>query len=303
MTLLLVSTSERARIWRPILAREGIAMVEGEAQVTDPAAITHIACWVPPADLGRYPNLRAVISTGAGVDQMPPMPEGVTLVRTLAGGIDDMVRDWVVMAVLMLQRDLPAYLDQARRGEWKVQAVRDVRTTRVGILGMGRIGQRVAAMLRTFGYEVMGFSRSAAPVEGVEMHGPDGLTRMVAKSDLLICLLPLTDETRGFLGAELFAALPMGAGLVHAGRGAQLDMEAMRAALDTGRLRAAVLDVTDPEPLPQDHWAWADPRLIITPHVAAQTDAVEGAQHVARVMQATREGRPLPGAVDQARGY
>ena len=118
MSLLLLSTPERARAWRPIFDAAGETLIVGEDAVTDPADITHIVCWMPPADPGRYPNLRAVISTGAGVDQMPDLPPGVALTRTIAPGIDDMVRDWVVMATLMLHRDMPLYLEQAAQGEW-----------------------------------------------------------------------------------------------------------------------------------------------------------------------------------------
>lgn len=304
MALLFLSTPERAQIWRPILAAAGETMIEGEAAVSDAAEVTEIACWTPPQDLLRYPNLRAVISVGAGVDQMPPLPPGVALSRTLAPGIEAMVRDWVVMATLMLHRDLPLYLDQAQRGLWQAHAVRPATARRVGILGMGRIGQLVAGSLASLGFPVAGLSRSGgAAAAGVPVFGPDRLGDLLAQSDLLICLLPLTAETRGILGAQTFAQLPKGAGLIHAGRGAQLDMAALRAALDQGDLAQAMLDVTDPEPLPQGHWAWAHPRVIVTPHVAAQTDAIEGAQHALAVIRAARAGLPIPGAVDLRRGY
>lgn len=303
MALLFLSTPERAAVWGPLLAAGGHRMIAGEGAVTDPASVTAIACWTPPADLARYPALRAVISVGAGVDQMPPLPPGVALSRTIAPGIEAMVRDWVVMATLMLARDVPRYLDQARAGVWQAHPVRKASSLRVGILGLGRIGRLVAGSLGGMGFAVAGYSRSAAPVPGVQVFGPGGLHDLVAQSDLLVCLLPLTDATRGLLGADLLARMPEGAGLVHAGRGAQLDMAALRAALDHGPLAHAVLDVTDPEPLPPGHWAWAHPRIVITPHVAAQTDAAEGAAHALAVMEALRKGSPIPGLVDPSRGY
>lgn len=303
MTLLYLSTPERIPVWAPLLAEAGEEMVIGEEAVTDPAAITHIACWMPPRDLSRYPNLNTVISVGAGVDQMPPLPEGVALSRTIAPGIEEMVRDWVVMASLMLHRDMPRYLDQAGRGEWVTHHARLTRTCRVGIMGMGRIGRLAAQSLAALGFPVAGWSRSGAPIEGLEVFAADALEGFLARTDLLICLLPLTDETRGLLNAPLFVQLPRGARLVHAGRGPQLDMEALRAALDSGRLSAAMLDVTDPEPLPADHWAWHDPRIVVTPHVASHTDPEEGARHVLAVIRASREGQPIPGLVDPGRGY
>ncbi|WP_297773824.1 glyoxylate/hydroxypyruvate reductase A [uncultured Roseovarius sp.] len=303
MTLLLIGPPEREQAWQPIFENAGEALIIGEDAVQDPLSITHLACWQPPAELGRYPNLKAVISTGAGVDQMPLLPPGVALTRTLAPGIDAMVRDWVLMATLMLHRDMPRYLEQSARSEWRPHPPRLARAGRVGIMGLGRIGRTAAASLSSLGFDVAGWSRSGRPLENVRVYAHADLSAFLARTDLLICLLPLTDETRGLLNADLFAKLPEGAALIHAGRGAQLDMEAMRHALDAGHLRAAMLDVTEPEPLPQSHWAWTDPRVIITPHVAAQTDATEGAHHALAAIRATRDGSALPGLVDQGRGY
>lgn len=303
MALLFLSTPERAAVWREMFEAAGESFVVGEDAVTDPADITHLMCWLPPKDLGRYPNLKVVIGAGAGVDQMPRMPEGVALVRALAPGIDEMVRDWVVMATLMLHRDMPAYLRQASAGQWTVNAVARARGTRVGIMGMGRIGALAARTLSHLEFDVVGWSRSGRPVDGCEVFGSDGLDAFLAQTEILVCLLPLTDETHGILNARLFAKLPHGARLVHAGRGAHLDMDALKQALDDGTLTSAMLDVTNPEPLPEAHWAWSDPRVVITPHVAANTDHAEGARHALAVVRASRDNRELPGLVDQDRGY
>ncbi|MCJ8140979.1 2-hydroxyacid dehydrogenase [Falsirhodobacter halotolerans] len=303
MALLLTSTPERQVVWRAAFAAAGEPFFASEAEVTDPGAVTQIACWTPPADLSRYPNLDCVICVGAGTDHLSDLPEGVTLVRTLSPGLDAMVRDWVTMAALCLHRDLPAYVDQARRGAWQARPVRTARSRRVGIMGMGRIGALAAESLRSLGFEVEGYSRSGRGPGGIKVHGADGIGAFLARSDLLVCLMPLTDQTRGALNDALFAALPPGAMLVHAGRGAQLDMDAMRRALDAGHLSTAMLDVTNPEPLPPDHWAWTDPRVIVTPHVAAQTDAADGAAFALQVVAAARAGMPLPGVVDRGLGY
>lgn len=303
MTLLLQTFPERAAIWAQVFAEAGEPLILGADAVTDPADVDILACWMPPPDLGLYPNLRIVLSMGAGVDQMPRLPEGVSLCRMLAPGIEKMVRDWVVMAVLMLWRDMPAYIAQARDGEWRTRPVRLAGSARIGIMGMGRIGRLAAGTLADLGFSVSGWSRSGGEVDGVRVFDADGLADFLAESEILICLLPLTDDTRKILGAGLLAQLPQGAHLVHAGRGAQLDMKALRAALESGQIRSAMLDVTDPEPLPPDHWAWSDPRLIVTPHVAANTDNAEGARHALELIAAFRAGAPLPGLVDQGSGY
>ncbi|MFN3207395.1 MAG: 2-hydroxyacid dehydrogenase [Roseovarius sp.] len=303
MTLLLIGPKERGRVWGQVFEQAGEAMVFGEDAVDDPAAITHLACWNPPDDLGRYPNLTSVISTGAGVDQMPPLPEGVALVRTLAPSVDELVRDWVLMSSLMLYRDMPRYLAQAAEGEWRPHPPQQANAGRLGIMGLGRIGRLVAESTVSLGFDVAGWSRSGADVPGIKVYGHDDLEPFLARTDLLICLLPLTDQTRGLLSTRVFRMMPRGAALVHAGRGAQLDMEAMRSALDDGQLRAAMLDVTEPEPLPQDHWAWRDPRVIVTPHIGGETDAAEGARHALAVIRAGREGNNLPGLVHGNKGY
>lgn len=303
MALLFLSTAERATVWRSVFAAAGEEIVLGEEAVSDPDRITHLACWTPPQDIARYRNLKVVISVGAGADQIPPLPEGIALSRTIAPGIEEMVRAWVIMATLMLHRDMPIYLDQSARGVWQGHPARAAKSRRIGIMGLGRIGSLAARSLAELGFPVAGWSRSGTPVEGIEVFDESGLSAFLARTDLLICLLPLTDKTRGLLDERLFSQLPRGACLVHAGRGTQLDMAALRANLDSGQLGAAMLDVTDPEPLPGDHWAWGEPRLIVTPHVASHTDAHEGARHALNVITASRAGTPIPGLVDRSRAY
>lgn len=166
MALLLLGPQGRADVWRAVCTEAGETFYHQDAPAEE---VTHLACWVPPADLSVYPNLRVVICVGAGVDQMPVMPEGVALVRTLAASVDEMVRDWVVMAVLMLHRDMPGYLEQAREGLWQGGAIPLTRGTKVGIMGMGRIGALAAETLGGMGFDVLGWSRSGRGPEAVRM--------------------------------------------------------------------------------------------------------------------------------------
>lgn len=268
----------------------------------DRAAVEYMIAWTPPADLSAFARLRLIFSVGAGVDQfdLTALPPQVGVVRMLEPGIARQMVEMAVLAVLALHRDLPAYLAQARQGLWQARANRPAAGVRVGVMGLGQLGQAVLAALAPFGFPLAGWSRNPRDLPGVDC--TTDLPAFLARTDILICLLPLTDETRGILNDDHFAKLPEGAHLVHLGRGAQLDPGALERALE-GRVSSAWLDVTNPEPLPAGHPLWSHPRVIVTPHVASQTDAAEGAAHVIAGIRADRAGEDAPGLIDRRRGY
>jgi glyoxylate/hydroxypyruvate reductase A len=276
-------------------------------EVGEAANVRFLAAWEPPADLAtRFPNLQLLLSTGAGVDQFDfdALPPGLPIVRMVDPGIVQGMVEYATHAVLDLHRDMPAYRRAQQQRQWQPLQVRPASERRVGVLGLGSLGQAVLDKLVGFGFDCAGWSRSRRELPGVQCHaGAEELDRFLARTDILVCLLPLTDETRGFLNASLFAKLPAGASLVHVGRGPQLVAADLIRALDEGRLAEAVLDVTDPEPLPSNDALWLHPRVRITPHIASMTQPQTAARVAIDNLRRFARGEPPVGLVDRTRGY
>lgn len=308
MTLLLKSDAERAGEWTRLLAVKAPELpFRVWPDIGDPADIRYLAAWIPPDDLrGLFPNLEVLFSVGAGVDQLnlADLPPDLPIVRMIEPGLVDSMVEYVTMAVLALHRDLVPYIAAQRRRAWAPLRIRPAFERRVGILGLGALGKACALALAGFGFEVAGWSRSRHQVEGVATFaGETELPDFLARTDILVCLLPLTDATRGLLGAELFARLPRGAMLVNAGRGGHLDQEALLAALDGDQLAAAVLDVCEPEPLPAGHPLWDHPKVLITPHIASRSRSEASLDAIIENLRRHRAGEPLIGLIDRQRGY
>ncbi len=273
----------------------------------DPAVVRYLAAWSLPDDvMAQFPNLELLFSAGAGVDQfdLSKLPPDLPVVRMIEPGLVDSMVEYVTLAVLALHRDLVPYIAQQGRREWKHFRIRPASSQRVGVLGLGQLGEAAARKLAGFGFQLAGWSRSRRVLAGVTCYAGDAeLPDFLARSDILVCLLPLTGETRGILNATLFSRLPPGARLVNAGRGGHLDQDALIAALDSGQLSAAVLDVAEPEPLPADHPLWGDARVLITPHIASRAQPETAVEAVLDNLRRHRAGEPLVGLVDRGRGY
>jgi glyoxylate/hydroxypyruvate reductase len=273
----------------------------------DPSAVRFLAAWEPPAEIASlFPNLELLFSSGAGVDQFDfaALPPGLALVRMVEPGIVEGMVEYATLSVLALHRDFPSYRVQQRAKAWTTIRVRPASARRVGVMGLGLLGRAVLERLSVFGFVLSGWSRSARAIPGVECHaGPEALPGFLAACDILVCLLPLTPETRGILDRRLFAALPRGAGVVNVGRGPHLVDADLLAALEEGQVSAALLDVTEPEPLPPEHPFWHHPRVWITPHIASQTQPGTAVEAVVANLRRHARGEPLVGVVDRGRGY
>ena len=275
----------------------------------DLAEVPYVFVWAPgPGWLARLPQLRLILSSGAGVDHItsdPDWPRHIPIVRM--GGAETMQRmgEYVCLAALALLRDLPtAIAGQAARRWVEMPGGRSAWETRVGLMGLGNLGAHAAGMLRGLGFQVSGWSRTGKCVPGVECYAGAGeRDAFLAGADILVNLLPDTAETRGAVNAETIALLPPGAGVVNAGRGPQVVLPDLLAALDAGRLSGAVLDVFDVEPLAGDAAAWAHPRVIVTPHVASLASRRARAGYVAEAIAAFEAKKGLGNLYEIARGY
>lgn len=280
--------------------------------VTDPAAIRYALVWGPERGaLARYPNLKAVFSLGAGVDHLTSDPEipDVPIARIVDPDLTMRMTEWVVLQVLMHHRQQKTYDRMQAEHVWRPLRQPAASEVRVGVMGLGVLGEDAAGALVRLSFQVAGWSRSPKTIDGIQtFHGSDGLDQFLARTDILVVLLPLTDETRGMIDAKLIGRLasdgPLGGPVViNAGRG-KLQVEAdIDAALRDGRLRAASLDVFATEPLPADSPLWSAPNLVITPHVAADSDPIAVSRNVVRQIEAFERGEPLEGLVDRTRGY
>ncbi|MCY3981765.1 MAG: glyoxylate/hydroxypyruvate reductase A [Alphaproteobacteria bacterium] len=250
-------------------------------------------------------GLRAVFSAGAGVDGfLCDLPPGVPVARLVDPWMQTAMAAWVVHAVLHFARNMPAYATQQIRGIWRERFEEHFEPRRVGILGCGEIGRRTGSALTGLGFRVSGWTRTPRDLGGLEpLYGETGLARLLAGSEFLVCLLPLTPGTEGLLDAGRLAQLPKGAFFINASRGRVVGQRDLLAALNSGHLGGAWLDVAEPEPLPPGDPLWRHPRVRITPHVAGVTNPITGAALVAENIRRVRAGEALAHPVDRNRGY
>ncbi len=269
----------------------------------------YVVGWKPPAELfARQPGLKAVINYGAGVDAilaMHAVPAHMPIVRLEDAGMAQQMAEYAIYGVIYHQRHMHVYHAQQRAIRWQQHEDRgNVQRPTVGVMGLGEMGGTVATKLAAFGYSVRGWSRSKREIENVlTFAGHDSLPTFLSGCDVLVSALPLTESTKGIVNAVTLAQLPRGAFLVNAGRGGHLVDADVVAALASGQLRGALLDVFNEEPLPRDHPFWTHPRVIVTPHIAATTPVKDACAQIVAKISAMDRGEAVSGIVDPNVGY
>lgn len=277
--------------------------------------VRYALAWHPPeGELATFPNLRLVVSVGAGVDHLfrdEALPD-VPIVRYVDPDLTTRMVQYVVLNTLFHVRRMSEHLDQQRAAKWEYLPEPMPGEVRVGIMGIGVLGQAAAKALQGLGYQVRGWSRSAKTVEGVECFaGEDGLDAFLAGTDILVVLLPLTPDTRHVIDARLLAKLSTsgrhhrlpGPVLINAGRGGLQVEDDIRKCLDDGTLYAASLDVFETEPLPADSPLWQQKNLVVTPHNAAESATESIVRYFIRQITRLEAGEPLENVVDPKTGY
>ena len=269
--------------------------------------------WKPPAGLlAKLPNLEVIVNLGAGVDAIladATIPRHIPIIRAMDPNITMRMTEWVVLQVLFQHRQMPAYLAQQRQCIWRELPQLAASALTVGVMGAGVLGQRAAGILGSLGFEVIGWSRTQKPGLGFPVqHGQAGLDEFLGRTDILVCLLPLTPQTTNLLNHDLLRRLKRGGPLggpvlINGGRGKQQVEPDIVRALDDGTLVAATLDVFATEPLPVTSPLWGHPKVTITPHVAADSDPAAMTAYVLAQLARHAADLTMDNVVDRDRGY
>ena len=310
MILLFISNEDSARRWRAALSK---AIPELEFrfwpdEVGDPSEIDYVLAWKPPkGEIKRYPNLKAILSIGAGIDHLaedPELPSHIPVSRLVDRCLTQGMTEYILYWVIHHHRYFGKYTEISASKEWRQIPQEDARRRRVGLLGLGELGRDAAEKLATLEYNVAGWSRTPKDIPNVlNFHGPEGLKPFLNRTDILICLLPMTTETCGIINKKNLAQLPEAAVVINCARGAHVVDDDLIEALDSEHISSAVLDVFHTEPLPSDHPFWSHPKITVTPHMASLTVAHSAADYVAENIRRVERGELPLNTIDFSVGY
>jgi glyoxylate/hydroxypyruvate reductase A len=294
------------------LAELNDALPEAQVRIWqdgDDAPADYAVVWKPPAAMLRgRTDLKGIFNLGAGVDAIlqlgDALPAGVPIVRLDDAGMAVQMAEYVTYAILRYFRRFDEFDAQARRTQWRFLKPHEKKDFTVGILGLGVLGTRIAEALARFDFPLRGWSRSQKVLPGISCYaGAQGLDDFLRGTRALVCVLPLTPETAGILNRANLAKLEKGAYLVNVARGAHVVEDELLALVQEGHIAGATLDVFDQEPLPAAHPFWQEPRISITPHVAALTLRGDSIRQIAEKIRAMERAEPIAGQVDRTKGY
>lgn len=308
MSLLLIAKNRDMNPWKEALLKVDVNLdIEIWPRVENKKRVTFAVSWNHPEKiLPNYPNLKVVSSLGAGVDHIlkdSTLPDSVNICRVMIPSLKVQMAAYVLNAVQNYRFNTAKYIDQKRGGFWSTHGAIPRSNAVVGVMGVGEIGQAVCELLIRNGYTTYGWSKSKKEINGIETFSVNDLDTFLSKTNILVCLLPLTKETDGILDLDLFKKMKKPAYLINVARGSHLIEEDLIYALDTGVLEGATLDVFEEEPLPANHLFWNRSRIMITPHVAAITDPKEAAHVIVENYKRSLSGMDLLFQVDRQRGY
>lgn len=260
--------------------------VQAAHDVSDPDSVGYAVVWKPPTgQIAGWPRLKAVVSVGAGIDHIAAdveFPVHIPVVKTVGPDMTQRMCEYVALHVLRMHRALPELQAAQKEHRWHQVLTPPAPKRKVGIMGMGHLGSAAAETLRDIGFDVAGWSLSGSTPDGVAGYDKDRLDAFLIRSEILVCLIPLTAKTIGILNADLFAKLPKNACVINAARGEHLMEDDLLDALNGGQISQATLDVFKTEPLPQNHPFWDHPRVLVTPHLASLIDPVSGGEIIAK---------------------
>jgi glyoxylate/hydroxypyruvate reductase A len=309
MAIVILRNDNHIDRWKKALQRVAPDIpVFGMGEEIPAASIAMAAVWKhPPGSLGSFPNLKGIHCLGAGVDfilEDGSIPQNLPVMRVVDPFLASDMAEYVLAQVMASLKDLHRYKQDQISGNWHPRPYRRIADVTVGIMGLGTLGRAVAALLRTAGFSLAGWTRASHPeVDFPTFNGEDGKKPFLEKSDILVCLLPLTPDTRGILDYDLLRGLPQGALLINVARGPLLVDEDLIRALDSGWLSGACLDVFHTEPLPAGHPFWRHPGVHISPHVASVSDPDSVAPQIIDNYKRLMDGKPLKNQVSRKRGY
>jgi glyoxylate/hydroxypyruvate reductase len=313
MNTLVIRVDPERRTWwkqtlQDLIPEVKVVLKDEDEGEYAPSDVKYAVVWNPPNGwLATFPNLKCVASVGAGVSHIlkdPNYPRSVPIIRTVSESLRMRMTEYVVLHVLRFHRRLPE-IEQAQAERKWVQYIEPLASdVHVGLLGLGNLGAPVAAALNSLGYRVSGWSRRGNAVDGVRVFtGPSGLQELLSEAEVLVCMLPQTPSTENILDGETFSAMPAGSVLINVGRGEHLVEAELLAALDSGHLRGATLDVFREEPLPAENPLWSNPKVLITGHTASAIEPATGGRVIADNLRAFMNGDSVRDIVDIEQGY